>query len=127
MASVIHLVLPIPPSINAAYANSTKPGRRGRFKTKRYEDWIAEAQFAVMRDQVRGSIDGAYAIHVEIDRPDKRRRDLSNMLKVIEDFCVSAGFVTDDRFCEAIKMKWTSAVEGHPGPVRVWLIETGVD
>lgn len=124
MAQAISLVLPFPTSVNAAYRNVLHVGR---VKTLAYKNWLAAAQLAVIDQKVRGRIEGVYAIHVEIDRPDKRRRDLSNLLKVLEDFCVSMGYVEDDSLCERIKMQWTDRIDGRPGPVRVWLIKTGDD
>jgi Holliday junction resolvase RusA-like endonuclease len=123
VTQAISLVLPMPVSVNAAYRNV--PGV-GRVKTRAYRDWATEAAL-LMKLQARGSIAGAYAIHVEIDRPDKRRRDLSNMLKVLEDTIVAQGLVEDDSLCDRIKMAWTDKIEGRPGPVRVWLIATGED
>ncbi len=120
----ISLHLPHPVSVNSAYRNVL---RVGRVKTLAYKQWLAEAQAWVIEQKVRGRIQGAYAIHVEIDRPDKRRRDLSNTIKVIEDFCVSQGYVEDDSLCERIKLQWTDRIDGRPGPVRVWLIATGDD
>jgi Holliday junction resolvase RusA-like endonuclease len=117
------LVLPMPPSVNGAYRNV--PGV-GRVKTRVYRDWATEAAL-LMKIQARGRIDGPYAIHVEVDRPDKRRRDLSNLLKVLEDTIVAQGLVEDDSLCERIKMRWTEKIDGRPGPVRVWLIATTGD
>ena len=122
MTQLISLVLPFPVSVNAMFRNVLHVGR---VKTQEYKRWQDEAAMAVLVNKVCGKIDGAYAIHVEIDRPDKRRRDLSNLLKSIEDFCVLQGFVEDDSLCTSIKMKWTDAIEGRPGPCRVWLIATG--
>ena len=124
MTQAITVILPIPPSVNAMYRNVL---RVGRVKTLAYKTWQAEAMMSAIAHGAKGSIEGAYAIHVEIDRPDKRRRDLSNLLKAIEDFCVQAGYVTDDSLCQRIKMAWTDRIEGRPGPVRVWLIATGDD
>lgn len=122
MTQAISLFLPYPPSVNTAYRNVVGVGR---VKSKVYKDWLVEARLVTMLNkEARGKIEGAYAIHIEIDRPDKRRRDLSNTLKVIEDFCVSQGFVEDDSLCERIKMQWTDAIPGRAGPVRVWLIST---
>ena len=123
MTQAISLVLPMPPSVNGAYRNV--PGV-GRVKTRVYRDWATEAAL-LMKMQVRGSIAGAYAIHVEVDRPDKRRRDLSNLLKVLEDTIVAQGLVEDDSLCERIKMQWTDRIDGRPGPVRVWLMATTGD
>jgi Holliday junction resolvase RusA-like endonuclease len=114
----LHLV-----SVNAAYRNVLHVGR---VKTKAYKDWQTQAKMRAIL-QPKGRIEGPYAMHVEIDRPDNRRRDLSNLFKTVEDFIVQQGYVEDDSLCERIKMKWTQKVEGRPGPVRVWLIATTGD
>ena len=123
MTQAISLVLPLPVSVNAAYRNVLHVGR---VKTAAYKNWLAEARLMTLV-QPKGRIEGPYAIHVEIDRPDKRRRDLSNLLKTLEDFIVAQGYVEDDSLCDRIKMAWTDRIEGRPGPVRVWLIATGDD
>jgi len=123
VTQAISLVLPLPCSINAAYRNVLHVGR---VKTAAYKNWLAEARLMTLV-QPKGRIEGSYAIHVEIDRPDKRRRDLSNLLKTLEDFIVAQGYVEDDSLCDRIKMAWTDKIEGRPGPVRVWLIKTGDD
>lgn len=121
VTQALSLILPLPVSINAAYRNVLHVGR---VKTTAYKNWLTEAKLLTLT-QPRGRIEGPYAIHVEIDRPDKRRRDLSNLLKTLEDFIVAQGYVEDDSLCERIKMAWTDSVPGRPGPVRVWLIATG--
>jgi len=123
VTQLLRLTLPLPPSVNVAYRNL--PGV-GRVKTKAYKDWATEAAL-LMKLQARGRIAGAYAIHVEIDRPDKRKRDLSNLLKILEDTIVAQGLVDDDSLCEHIDMKWTDHIPERPGPVRVWLIKKGDD
>jgi len=125
VTQAITVILPIPPSVNAMYRNVL---RVGRVKTLAYKTWQAEALQSAIAHGAKGQITGPYAIHIEIDRPDiKRRRDLGNYLKAIEDFCVQVGYVTDDSLCQRIKMAWTDKIEGRPGPVRVWLIATGGD
>ena len=125
MTQAITVILPVPPSVNAMYRNVL---RVGRVKTAAYKTWQAEALQTAIAHGAKGQITGAYAIHIEIDRPDiKRRRDLGNYLKAIEDFCVAARYVADDSLCQRIKMAWTDRIKGRPGPVRVWLIATGED
>jgi crossover junction endodeoxyribonuclease RusA len=125
VTQAITVILPVPPSVNAMYRNVL---RVGRVKTAAYKTWQAEALQSAIAHGAKGQIAGPYAIHIEIDRPDiKRRRDLGNYLKAIEDFCVAARYVTDDSLCQRIKMAWTDRIEARPGPVRVWLISTGDD
>lgn len=124
MTQLLTLALPFPVSVNAAYRNVLHVGR---VKTTAYKNWLAAAQAAVLQDKVKGRIEGLYTMEIEVDRPDRRRRDLSNLIKTIEDFCVSMGFVEDDSLCERLQIKWTAPIEGRPGPVRVWLIATQGD
>jgi Holliday junction resolvase RusA-like endonuclease len=95
-------------------------------KTKAYRDWATEAAL-LMKLQARGRIEGPYAMHMEVDRPDRRRRDLTNLIKLVEDTIVKQGLVEDDSLLASLKMRWTKATEGRPGPVRVWLIATTGD
>lgn len=115
------LGLPMPCSVNLAYRNVL---RVGRVKTAAYKTWLAAAQAHVLENGIRGSIDGPYSLEIEMDRPDKRRRDLDNYTKVLSDFLVAQRFVEDDSLCERLQIKWTAPIPDRPGPVRVWLIAT---
>ncbi len=95
------LGLPFPISVNAMYRNVLKVGR---VKSTTYKQWLAEAQASVLQNKVRGSIEGPYTMEIEVDRPDKRRRDLTNLIKGVEDFCVSQGYVEDDSLCERLQI-----------------------
>lgn len=121
MTQLLSIVLPASVSVNAMYRNVLKVGR---VKTAVYKQWLAAAQAAVIEQKVKGRIEGLYTMEIEVDRPDKRRRDLTNLIKGIEDFCVSMGFVEDDSLCERLQIKWTAPIEGRPGPVRVWIVAT---
>jgi len=123
MAEVISLVLPYPVSINAAYANNAGGGR-GRFKTQRLREWISEATFEVLKER-RGRIVGPYAFHLVAQRPDNRRRDLSNILKVTEDLCVSLGLVEDDHHAAPICLDWSDEPPTKDAKIKVWLISRG--
>lgn len=126
MASVISLVLPYPVSINAAYANNKGGHGRGRFKTQRLKEWIADATVEV-RKEPRGRIVGPYAFHMVATRPDRRRRDLSNLLKVTEDLCVSLGLVDDDHHAAPINLDWSDDPPTKDAKIKVWLISRGND
>lgn len=115
----IHLPM-LPPSVNSLYRNV--PGR-GRVKTARYKDWLMEAGLIVM-SQVKSNerIEGPYGLSMRVYRPDKRRRDLSNLLKAIEDLLVTLGIVEDDSLCQKIECEW--AREQMNTGIKVWLIST---
>ncbi len=115
------LGLPFPVSVNMAYRNVL---RVGRVKTAAYKKWLAEAEAHIFENGIRGGIEGPYSLEIELDRQDKRRRDLDNYTKVLSDFLVAHRFVQDDSLCERLQIKWTAPIPDRPGPVRVWLIAT---
>ena len=49
---------------------------------------------------------GDYAITIHAERPDRRKRDLGNLLKPIEDALVEAGVIEDDSKATNIHMAW---------------------
>jgi crossover junction endodeoxyribonuclease RusA len=105
--AIISLRLPTPPSVNNLYFN-LKNG--GRAKTQHYKDWIAAADAALMEHRAEighpiPRIIGPYAMRLTVEFPTKRRRDLSNVLKALEDFCVQRGLVEDDSMMRRLEME----------------------
>jgi crossover junction endodeoxyribonuclease RusA len=101
--------LPYPPSANSLFFNVQG---KGRVKTRRYDDWRKEAAWLISLAKKR-RLEGPYGLTVLAGRPDKRRRDLGNLLKAIEDALVHGGAIEDDSECQCIEMSW------HPGIVGV--------
>lgn len=91
------IVLPFPPSLNAAYSNVPKIGR---VKTKRYKDWLNKAPPLDER------VNGKCTISYEIYQPDARSRDGNNLLKVVLDYIVSQGVIEDDNMNIVIGEQW---------------------
>ena len=104
---MIELQLPFPPSANRLWRRSGTH----MHKSKTYTDWLKEAGWQVIA-QKPGGIKGPYKISINAVRPDKRRRDLDNLLKPISDVLVSVGVVADDCHAEMISMRWVTAGEG---------------
>ena len=98
----VRIELPMPPSVNAAYANGGN--KRGRHKTPTYTAWEALAGSCV-KDSHRAGY-GPYSLSICLRRPDKRRRDLGNFEKVVSDLLVAHGVVKDDSLCERLSMQW---------------------
>jgi crossover junction endodeoxyribonuclease RusA len=109
---MIKLQLPFPPSVNAAYGNGGN--KRGRHKTAVYKTWEKLAAIGV-KDSHRQAL-GPYSISICLERPDKRRRDIDNYVKVLSDFIVAHGIVKDDSLCERLSMTWGV---GLPSPCIV--------
>jgi len=96
------LRLPLPPSVNALYANVPK---RGRVRSARYRTWLNAAGWALAEQRPR-KVSGDYVLWLWCERPDGRRRDIGNLEKPISDLLVAHGVVGDDSECVAIHLYW---------------------
>lgn len=61
----------------------------------------------MIKAQTKQQINGPYVIHISASRPDKRRRDLDNLLKSTSDLLVKSKIVEDDSECRAIAAEWS--------------------
>ena len=98
---MIVLNLPYPPSVNHMYTNAR--GRRfPNAKAKAYktavQEYIAEYRVPKLGDAKIALIVWAYP-------PDRRKRDISNLLKIIEDSLQDAGVFDDDFNIDFIEIK----------------------
>lgn len=106
---MITLSLPYPPSANKLwrYVN----GRA--IKSADYRRWLNEALVAIPLD-ARGKITGRCSIEIRADRPDRRARDLDNLLKPSLDALKPPkdaplkGVITDDSLVAPLSIDWTS-------------------
>lgn len=99
---MIQLDLPYPPSANRLWRAVN--GRN--IKSAEYRSWLIDAARAVP-EHVKGKITGPYRMTLLVDRPDRRRRDLSNLVKPIEDLLQAAGVVRDDCDAQGFGVFWT--------------------
>ena len=110
----ITLDLPLPPSVN-------KTRRINWASYGDYKRWQANADKTLMfhKQNKQHPITGAFEITIEIDY-DTLRADPGNILKALEDYCVSRKFVPDDRkrFLKGICIKF---VDHLPDGCRVTL------
>jgi crossover junction endodeoxyribonuclease RusA len=110
---MIELQLPLPPSTNRIWRSA-----RGRvFKSPEYRAWLQECGLHV-DVQRPGRIDGHYALTVLATRPDRRRRDLDNLLKPVGDALRNTGIIEDDSLCDSINATWISSGAGMTVRVR---------
>jgi crossover junction endodeoxyribonuclease RusA len=104
---LVELKLPLPPSANAIWRSN-----RGHVhKSAAYKAWLKTAGWEA-RSQHPDKIEGAYRLSIEATRPDKRRRDIDNLIKPVSDLLCSIGVIQDDSFCEEVSAAWTTAGDG---------------
>lgn len=96
------LRLPQPPSTNMLYRNVPGKGRR---KTKRYMTWINAAGWSV-KEQQPHRVEGWVIVDITVNRPDNRKRDISNTIKAIEDLLVAHELIEDDSKVYEVRARW---------------------
>ncbi len=116
---MISLSLPMPPPLSALYRNVSG---RGRVKTERYKTWLRAAGNEVLATPIdrRPPIVGRFTLTVLAGRPDKRTRDLDNLLKAVGDLLQAHGLVENDGLAESITVAWSRHVEKRRIEVKVW-------
>ena len=103
---MLKITLSLPPSVNRLWRTS-KTG--GMHRSPQYTTWRAIALWQVAV-QIKGKgIAGKYKATFCFVRPDKRRRDLDNLLKAAMDVMVSAKAVESDHLCEWLEARWVDA------------------
>ena len=115
---MIALELPYPPSLWALYRGWGK----GRNKTERYKAWLRSAGNEILAtpQEQRQPVKGKFVLYVAAGRPDKRPRDLDNLLKATCDLLAAHGLIDNDRFAESITVAWAPAVAKRRIEVHVW-------
>lgn len=89
-------------------------------KSSEYRAWLDATAWSFRQQAKNRKVEGHYAIRIYAARPDKRRRDLDNLLKPLSDALVAAGIVSDDGHCERLSAEWCVGFSG----VRILIIAT---
>lgn len=114
--AVIRLILPLAPSVNRLW----RVGRGGRmYKSPEYTAWQDEALWMI-KQQTKQSIAGPYLLHLAATKPDRRYRDIDNLLKASGDILQKSGVIANDKDCRAIAAEWVE--EGPPMLISVYEI-----
>ncbi|WP_291869686.1 RusA family crossover junction endodeoxyribonuclease [Bradyrhizobium sp.] len=104
------IILPFPPSTNNLFVN----GKRGRFRSPKYEAWIMEAGVEMMRQRPAKHV-GPVNLHYEFQEGrDNRKRDLGNLEKATTDLLVSHRIIEadDGSIVRQISLTWNPTIEG---------------
>lgn len=99
---MIELILPYPPSLNhykrAGRTIVTKRGKifQSRVNTDATKRFFYEVWYLVKQKQIESLGGAPIALEIDVFPPDKRKRDLDNVLKVTLDALQNAGLFDDD-------------------------------
>jgi crossover junction endodeoxyribonuclease RusA len=99
--------------VNNLFATNRRTG--GRFKSKRYKAWINAAGWALRSQSDRGNRHtGPVKLTLIFRKPnDNRRRDISNLVKALEDLVVLHQILADDSLVKHLETSWaTCGFEG---------------
>ena len=98
------LVLPYPPSVNHYYRNVS--GRTLISAAGRAYRVRVAVEMSLQRPKpIRGPMRGRLRLEVEVSPPDRRRRDLDNILKALLDALQHAGLYGDDSQIDELEMR----------------------
>ena len=89
---MILLSIPYPPSGNHMW----KKGQGRTYLTKRAIAYYSQVAWIIKSSGLAMQIEERLEVEVDIYPPDRRKRDLSNVIKVVEDACTKAGLWQDD-------------------------------
>lgn len=96
--AVIRFEIDVPPSTNNLYANVRG---KGRVKSRAYSDWLATAGLEAKTQTWGRRLNASWKLSITAHV--RTTRDISNLIKPIEDLIVKLGLAPDDRFCRKVE------------------------
>ena len=105
---MIEITLPWPPTVNTYWRNfngRTIISAKGR----EYRQAVADQ---VLIQRVAKHVDYAVKVEIKAYRPDRRRRDLDNLLKALLDSLTHSGVMQDDALIEDLRVYWADEIGG---------------
>ena len=114
---MINLRLPWPPTVNSYYGNA-KNGRK--YLTKRGRDYKKDAALEVMGQTYLRQY-GRLEVNIDAYPPDKRKRDIDNILKPLLDVLTECYVWEDDSQIDVLRIRRKEI--SKPGYVRVHISE----
>jgi len=114
---MIRVSLPYPPSANRLW----RAVRGRQIKSADYRAWLLEADAAITRACIAGSMPGAYVLEILATRPDRRARDIDNLIKPVSDAVAAAGLVGNDSMAQGVSAFWSRAEPVKGGSVEITL------
>lgn len=87
------------------------------YRSPAYAKWRAEAAWEARIQARARKIEGKFKITARFVKPDKRHRDLDNLLKALLDCLQHANVIANDKDCDWIEAMWVE--DGPPCEVDI--------
>jgi crossover junction endodeoxyribonuclease RusA len=111
------LSLPFPPSVNRLW----RVGKGKRvYKDPSYTRWISQCEAEIFSLRLTPIL-GSYRLQIDATRPDKRKRDIDNIIKAVSDVLQHTGIIENDHLCLEVMARWVK--DGPPILISVEKIE----
>lgn len=102
------MILPWPPSVNSYWR--TVNGRM--ITSKQGREYRAEVCAQIQAQNTEQFLGKEIEVEIEAFRPDRRRRDLDNLLKAVLDALCHAGVYDDDSQIQRLTIFWGPHIGG---------------
>ena len=114
--TVVDAEIPFPPSVNRLWGFSAD-GKK-RYLLPRQRDYREFVAFAVPKRNTKP--DDEYFIDIEFSPPDRRKRDIDNLIKPVLDALEAAGAIHDDSQVSTLRVRRVTRYRPSPsGHCRV--------
>lgn len=122
----MRLTLPFPPSVNQYYRHVSKGPLAGRVLISEAGRAYRKAVDAVVRQaRARKALAMPLELRVAVYPPDRRKRDLDNLLKATQDSLEKSGVYLSDSQIHRISIWFAERVVGGQLEVEIIALDTG--
>lgn len=101
---IIQAYVDFPPSVNRLWRIG--PNKK-MYRSAEYTKWRQTAMWQVAQQAKFHCIDTEYKLTIRAAKPDKRKRDLDNLIKALSDVLESAGVIKNDSLAQQIDIAWS--------------------
>jgi len=116
---LINIKLPWPPTVNTYYTIA----RNRKILSKRGREYKKEVAVLLLNED--RSVTGRVEVYIDAFPPDKRKRDIDNIIKPLLDCLTDASVWGDDSQVDVLRIRRKEITK--PGYVRVYISEIGQD
>lgn len=117
---MVQVSIPYPTSANRLWRSNAKS--KTPYLNPDYLAWKEAARRAIPMSAI-GKITGKHSIEIVADRPDRRRRDVDNLLKATLDALKGnkfmKGVIEDDSDTEALSIRWAGDEPVKPAMLHI--------